>query len=116
MYLIILFVIISVIITLLLCFNNKEEFVFPIRRPYHINYKQTQYPQALIQETCLNKCCDYEKCTEGKGCKWRSIKNDWLQGTPLQCQLYKECIDKNLLEKMGSEKIDKKCRSIIGIL
>lgn len=67
-----------------------------IRDPY------PYYPQSLISETCLNECCDYERCSAGHGCNWKGLDNRWHLGSPNQCLIYKNCI--NSLTKPDKEK------------
>lgn len=51
------------------------------------------YPQSLIQEHCLNECCDYEKCVAGYGCNWKGLDNRWQIGNPTQCLQYRKCVN-----------------------
>jgi hypothetical protein len=51
------------------------------------------YPQSLVTETCLNECCDYDKCAAGLGCNWKGLDNRWHLGHPTQCLAYRNCVN-----------------------
>jgi len=100
---IILFIIIVCCIVILSISEIKDNYrVYPRyypRRfvtPFEI---RRNYPQFVVTESCLNTCCDYNKCIEGKGCNWQTRDGEWVIGTPLQCLKYKDCIQKNDKDK-----------------
>lgn len=60
--------------------------IIPVASPYYV-------PQSMISETCLNQCCDYEKCNAGLGCNWKGLDDRWHVGTPTQCLMYRNCVN-----------------------
>lgn len=61
------------------------------RRPWINNYPY--YPQSLVTETCLNECCDYDKCVQGLGCNWKGLDNRWHVGNSTECLAYRNCVN-----------------------
>lgn len=75
--------------------DTKDNYIFP---RYHYPNRHTShlnnYPQFAVSESCLNRCCDYNKCIAGEGCNWKTKDGEWIVGTPYQCLKYSECINK----------------------
>ena len=45
------------------------------------------WDRPVYQNSCLNGCCDYDKCMAGLGCNWVGPDGNWRRGTPQQCYL-----------------------------
>lgn len=112
-----LFLLLCVLIAvLLLVFRNKKENWWRgwrggwrggwgPRRYWGWNAPRYNYYYApAIDNSCLNSCCDTDKCSQGLGCNWNDLNGKWVSGSPYQCIKYKQCLRKNRDDKDRNEK------------
>ena len=101
---IILTICLIICLIILLISDIKDNYIFSkYRHPYRLS-DLNNYPQFAVSESCLNTCCDYTKCIEGKGCNWKTRDGEWVVGSPYQCIKYTDCIN---------TKNEKECLNII---